>query len=166
MSLDRPLKPALLKGWRRSCPNCGGGAVLYRYLKVHDSCQNCGQDLHHHRADDGPAYLTILIVGHILAPLLHFVFVNFRPEPWIMALGFGTGCIALSLYLLPRIKGAIIAFQWARGLNGFGNDTSGNMNKPNESYRYERDLHKTRLDHYNLTELRICTEGPNGTTRI
>ena len=131
VSLDRALRPALLKGWRRLCPNCGGGAVLYRYLKVHNSCQNCGQNLYHHRADDGPAYLTILIVGHILAPLLHFVFANFRPDPWILAIGFGTGCIALSLYLLPRIKGAIIAFQWARGLNGFGNDTSGNMGKSN-----------------------------------
>ena len=131
MSLDHPLKPALLKGWRRRCPNCGKGAVLYRYLKVHDNCENCGQNFYHHRADDGPAYLTILIVGHILAPILHFVFVKFRPEPWIMACSFGTACVVLCLYLLPRIKGAIIAFQWARRLNGFGNDTSGNIAKTN-----------------------------------
>ena len=131
MSLDHPLRPALLRGWRRSCPNCGKGSVLYNYLKVHHSCLICGQDLHHHRADDGPAYITILIVGHILAPLLHVVFVTFRPEPWIMALGFGTGCVALSLYLLPRIKGVIIAFQWARNLNGFNNDNCGKMTKTN-----------------------------------
>jgi uncharacterized protein (DUF983 family) len=131
VSLDHPLKPALLKGWRRRCPNCGKGAVLYRYLKVHDNCENCGQNFYHHRADDGPAYLTILIVGHILAPILHFVFVKFRPEPWIMACSFGTACVVLCLYLLPRIKGAIIAFQWARRLNGFGNDTSGNIAKTN-----------------------------------
>ena len=131
MSLDHPLKPALLKGWRRCCPNCGKGAILYRYLKVHDSCESCGQNFYHHRADDGPAYLTILIVGHILAPLLHIVFVKFRPEPWIMACGFGTACVVLCLYLLPRIKGTIIAFQWARRLNGFGNDTSGDIAKTN-----------------------------------
>ena len=129
MSLDRPLKPALRRGWSRLCPNCGKGGMLYKYLKVRDNCQNCSQDLYHHRADDGPAYLTILIVGHILAPLLHIVFVQFRPEPWIMATGFGTGCVALSLYFLPRIKGSIVAFQWARGLNGFGRDTSGNVAK-------------------------------------
>ena len=131
MSLDHPLGPALMRGWRRSCPNCGKGSVLYNYLKVHDNCRICGQDLHHHRADDGPAYITILIVGHILAPLLHVVFVTFRPEPWIMALGFGTVCVALSLYLLPRIKGVIIAFQWARNLNGFNNDNCGKMTKTN-----------------------------------
>ena len=131
MSLDHPLGPALMRGWRRSCPNCGKGSVLYNYLKVHDNCRICGQDLHHHRADDGPAYITILIVGHILAPLLHVVFVTFRPEPWIMALGFGTGCVVLSLYLLPRMKGVIIAFQWARNLNGFNNDNCGKMTKTN-----------------------------------
>ena len=131
MSLDHPLGPALMRGWRRSCPNCGKGSGLYKNLKVHDNCLICGQDLHHHCADDGPAYITILIVGHILAPLLHVVFVTFRPEPWIMALGFGTGCVALSLYLLPRIKGVIIAFQWARNLNGFNNDNCGKMTKNN-----------------------------------
>ena len=88
MSINRPLKTALLRGWHRCCPRCGKGALLYKYLKVHDRCDSCGQELHHQRADDGPAYLTILIVGHILAPLLHVVFVQFRPEPWIMALGF------------------------------------------------------------------------------
>ena len=127
MPTDRPLKSALLHGWRRCCPRCGKGALLYKYLKVHDSCGSCGQALHHHRADDGPAYLTILIVGHIIAPLLHVVFVQFRPEPWIMALGFGIGSVALCLYLLPRIKGGVVAFKWARNLNGFGADTSGNV---------------------------------------
>jgi uncharacterized protein (DUF983 family) len=26
----------------------------------------------------------------------------------------------LSLYLLPRLKGALIGFQWAKGMGGFG----------------------------------------------
>ena len=40
------------------------------YLSVGQRCQACGQELFHHRADDGPAYLTVLIVGHVMAPLL------------------------------------------------------------------------------------------------
>lgn len=116
---DRPLKPALWKGWRRKCPNCGDGPLLKGYLKVRQSCPVCREELHHHRADDGPAYLTILIVGHLLAPMLHFVFVRFRPEPLVMLTIFTIGCVALSLYLLPRLKGAIVAFQWARRMNGF-----------------------------------------------
>ena len=116
----RALGPALRKGWRRRCPNCGSGPLLKSYLKVHDECSVCRQEFFHHRADDGPAYLTILIVGHLMAPLLHFTFVTWRPEPLVLFTIFALGCVALSLYLLPRLKGAVIGFQWARGMHGFG----------------------------------------------
>jgi len=117
---DRPLKSAMFKGWRRKCPQCGSGPLLKGYLKVRDTCSVCRQDFRPQRADDGPAYLTILIVGHLMAPLLHIVFVNFRPEPLIMFTIFAVGCVALSLYLLPRLKGVVVAFQWARRMGGFG----------------------------------------------
>ncbi len=117
---ERPLRPALLRGWRRRCPQCGAGPMLKGYLKVRDACPVCGEALHHHRADDGPAYLTILIVGHIMAPSILIVFTAFRPEPMILATGFTIGCVALSLYLLPRLKGALVAFQWAKRMHGFG----------------------------------------------
>lgn len=117
---DRPLRPALWRGWRRRCPNCGEGRLLHSYLKVRDCCDRCGQALHHHRADDGPAYLTILLVGHLMAPALHVAFTTFRPEPLVLFGIFAVGCLALSLYLLPRLKGAIVAFQWARRMHGFG----------------------------------------------
>ncbi|BBU57766.1 zinc-finger protein [Mameliella alba] len=113
------LWPTLWRGWRRRCPNCGNGPMLSGYLTVRDHCPVCRQELHHHRADDGPAYLTILIVGHLMAPLLHVVFTTWRPEPLVLFTIFGVGCVALSLYLLPRLKGAIVAFQWARGMHGF-----------------------------------------------
>jgi len=116
---DRPLRPALVKGWRRKCPNCGNGPMLKGYLKVRDSCPVCREDLTPQRADDGPAYLTILIVGHLMAPLLHIVFVAWRPEPLILFTIFSVGCVALSLYLLPRLKGMVVAFQWARRMHGF-----------------------------------------------
>lgn len=94
--------------------------MLRGYLKVRDTCPVCHEELHHHRADDGPAYLTILIVGHIMAPMIHWVFVSFRPDPLIMASIFSVGCVALSLFLLPRLKGAIVALQWAKRMHGFG----------------------------------------------
>ena len=115
----RPLWPALARGWRRRCPNCGSGPLLKSYLKLNDSCAVCRQDLTPARADDGPAYLTILIVGHLMAPLLHFAFVTWRPDPLTLFTFFAVGCVALSLYLLPRLKGAIVGFQWARQMNGF-----------------------------------------------
>jgi len=30
------------------------------------------------------------------------------------------GCTALSLYLLPRLKGVIVGLQWAKRMHGFG----------------------------------------------
>jgi uncharacterized protein (DUF983 family) len=117
---DRPVKPALLRGWRRRCPSCGAGPMMSGYLKVREACPVCGEALHHQRADDGPAYLTILIVGHLLAPTLLFTYTKWRPDPMVMAVGFTIGTVALSLYLLPRLKGALVALQWAKRMHGFG----------------------------------------------
>lgn len=121
---ERLLKPALWNGWRRKCPNCGNGPLLKTYLKVRDTCPVCREELHHHRADDGPAYLTILIVGHLMAPLLLIAFEIWRPEPMVLFTIFALGCVGLSLYLLPRLKGVVVAFQWARLMHGFGHKRS------------------------------------------
>ncbi len=118
--INRPLKPALLRGWKRKCPNCGNGPLLRDYLKVRDECPVCAEELFHQRADDGPAWATILISGHLLAPLMLFVYTTFRPESWVMALGFSVVFLALALFLLPRIKGMFVALQWSRRMHGFG----------------------------------------------
>lgn len=93
--------------------------MLDGYVRVRQACPVCGQRLDQHRADDGPAYLTMLVVGHLLAPLLLYVFETYRPEPMVLASIFVVGAVALSLYLLPRIKGAVVAFQWAKRMYGF-----------------------------------------------
>ena len=94
--------------------------MLKSYLGVRDTCPVCNEALSHHRADDGPAYLTILIVGHIMAPAIIWAFTTFRPDPMVLASVFTVGCVALSLYLLPRLKGAIVGLQWAKRMHGFG----------------------------------------------
>ena len=115
-----PLKPALLKGWRGKCPKCGSGPLLKSYLKVHSECAVCCEDFTLQRADDGPAYLTILVVGHLMIPLMHISFVKFRPEPLTLFTILALGTTAITLYLLPKMKGAVIGFQWARRMHGFG----------------------------------------------
>lgn len=117
---DRPMKQAMLRGWRRRCPACGSGPMLHGYLKVRDHCPVCDEALHHHQADDGPAYLTIVVVGKLLTPLIFWVFMTWRPEPLVMAAAFSTAAVALSLYLLPRLKGMVVAIQWSRRMHGFG----------------------------------------------
>ena len=70
---ERPTKPAIMNGLRCRCPNCGQGKLFDRYLHVADTCPNCGEELFHHRADDGPAYLVILLVAHIIGFAIHFM---------------------------------------------------------------------------------------------
>ncbi|MEO0912157.1 MAG: DUF983 domain-containing protein [Pseudomonadota bacterium] len=117
---ERDLRQAALRGWRRTCPQCGSGPLMDGYLTVRDTCAVCGEELHHHRADDGPAWATILIAGHLMAPLMLFVFEMWRPEGWMMAVGFSAVFTVLSLYLLPRLKGVFVGFQWAKRMHGFG----------------------------------------------
>jgi uncharacterized protein (DUF983 family) len=116
---DRPLWPTLARGWRRRCPACGRGAVFAGFLAVNHSCPDCGEELHHHRADDGPAYLTILIVGKVAISGVYAAFIAWRPDPALLAVAACVGATALALWLLPRIKGALIAYQWARRMHGF-----------------------------------------------
>ncbi len=117
---ERPLGPALRNGWRLKCPRCGQGPLMRAYLKTHDHCVVCDEPLHHHRADDGPAYTTILVGGHVMAPFLMATYTFFDPNPLVVAVGFSTAFTGFSLWMLPRMKGLFVAFQWAKRMHGFG----------------------------------------------
>ncbi len=117
----RPAWPAMYRGWNQTCPACGQGAMYGKYLKVVETCASCGQALHHHRADDAPPYFTMFIVGHVVIGLLLAVERHFHPQLWVHALLWGPATLLLSLWLLPRIKGALIGLQWAMRMHGFGN---------------------------------------------
>lgn len=117
---EREVWLSVRRGFCRKCPRCGSGPILKGYLTLRDTCPVCKEDLSHARADDGPAYLTILLVGHIMVPFLHVAFTTWRPDPLTLFTVFAIGSVTLSLYLLPRLKGAIVGFQWARMMHGFG----------------------------------------------
>ncbi len=117
---ERPMGRTLLRGWRKRCPQCGAGPLLKGYLKPRSECPVCSEDLSHARADDGPAYLTILIVGHLMGPLMIWMHEAFSPEPMVLATVLCVSSTAIALFMLPRLKGVIIAFQWAKRMHGFG----------------------------------------------
>ena len=119
---DRPHWPAMRRGWRLRCPACGEGTLMRGFLKVNDTCPSCGEELHHQRADDGPAYVTIVIVGHVIMPIMLFLWANYDPDPLLISILLTVGSVALSLYLLPRVKGAFVGLQWAKRMHGFGLD--------------------------------------------
>jgi uncharacterized protein (DUF983 family) len=89
------------------------------FLKVADACPACGEELHHHRADDFPAYLVIVVVGHIVVALTLVVEAAFAPPLWLHALIWLPLTTAMALALIQPIKGLVVAFQWAHGMEGF-----------------------------------------------
>jgi uncharacterized protein (DUF983 family) len=115
----------MLTGFRLRCPACGAAPLFGRYLKVNWACPGCGEALHHHRVDDAPPYFTILIVGHVIVGAILPVERAFAPPLWVHAVVWLPLTLAMSLALLPRIKGAIVGLQWALYMHGFGEPSAG-----------------------------------------
>jgi uncharacterized protein (DUF983 family) len=112
--------PAIIAGLRGKCPACGSGRIFRAYLKVVDTCPACGEEMHHHRADDAPPYFTILVVGHVIGALILLTEEVWPEAPiWLHALVWPTLVVVLSLWLLPLFKGALVAYQWALRMHGF-----------------------------------------------
>lgn len=123
----RPVFSSLLRGAAHKCPACGIGAMFGRYLKVADACPQCGEALHHHRADDAPAYFTIVIVGHIVVSLVLTVEMAYRPELWVHAVLWLPLTVILTFLILPSVKGALVALQWALLMHGFDPEAKDDM---------------------------------------
>ncbi|MEF9605735.1 DUF983 domain-containing protein [Paracoccus sp. PXZ] len=113
-------KPALRRGACLKCPRCGQGKLFRSYLKVADRCGACGLDLTPQRADDGPAYIVILVVAHLIGFSLAPMFGLLGDRPALIATILGLASVALSLAMLPPVKGMFVAFQWVRAMHGFG----------------------------------------------
>lgn len=117
---QRPSKPAILRGLAWKCPACGTGSLFSRYLKVVPDCAHCGEDLSHQRADDGPPYVTMLIICHIAGLMIHKMVVHTELSPPAMALIVFAVVIPMALMMLPSVKGFFVAIQWSRRMHGFG----------------------------------------------
>jgi uncharacterized protein (DUF983 family) len=109
---------ALKRGFAHRCPACGEGPLYRAYLKVVPACAACGHDLGQYRADDGPAYFTILLVGHlVLGPLLFFSFM-WRAPVWVVLPLLLAGLALVTLTILPRVKGVLVGLLYSLGQTG------------------------------------------------
>lgn len=122
VSSDRPVWPALRKGASRKCPRCGEGSMFAGYLATRDACENCGLEFHHHRADDMHPWITIMIVGHIVVPLMLICFKSFAWDDWVHMTLWPAMVLVLSLAILPIAKGLVIGLQWAMKMEGFAQE--------------------------------------------
>jgi uncharacterized protein (DUF983 family) len=111
----RPVFRSIARGLAGKCPNCGKGRLFYRYLKVEPVCQTCGCDLDAYPSDDGPAYFTVLLVGHLtVVPFLIIFWAWVWKAPIALVLSSVLiAFAAVTLTALPRIKGAVIGLHHA-----------------------------------------------------
>jgi uncharacterized protein (DUF983 family) len=125
LDLPRSFGAAMLRGLRCTCPRCGSGRLFGRWLKPVDRCAACGMDWTPQRADDFPAYIAIIVTGHLLAPLMIALAKDFDLSPLGLAAVLFPTAIALMLGLLQPAKGLVIALQWWHGMHGFVRERAG-----------------------------------------
>ena len=125
----KPLQ-AITRGLMNACPSCGRGKLFKGFLTTVHNCDNCGEEIHHHRADDVPPYFTITIVGHIIIPAMLAVEVLYHPEVWIHMSLWIPLTLILSLGMLRPIKGALVGLQWALYMHGFDPEAGDDLPEP------------------------------------
>ncbi|KHK90227.1 DUF983 domain-containing protein [Novosphingobium malaysiense] len=110
---------AALRGIRGKCPRCGEGHLFRKWLKPLERCPVCTLDLTPQRADDFPAYIAILVTGHLMAPLIIALSLDFELGPLAMVSILVPLALVMMLGMLQPAKGAVISAQWWFGLHGF-----------------------------------------------
>jgi uncharacterized protein (DUF983 family) len=110
---------SIRRGFRGRCPRCGEGKLFRAFLKVDNNCSVCDLDFTPHRADDLPAYLVIVIVGHIVVPTALLIETDYSPPVWLQLSIYLPLTLILSLALLQPVKGAVVGMQWALRMHGF-----------------------------------------------
>ncbi|GHC62335.1 DUF983 domain-containing protein [Limoniibacter endophyticus] len=116
---ERSLWTAMKNGFFCRCPRCGQGRLFSSFLKTAPACEVCGQEFHHHRADDLPAYLVIFLVGHIVVAGFMGAEQAFSLSMWAHLAIWLPITLVLSLALLNPVKGAVVGLQWALRMHGF-----------------------------------------------
>ena len=97
---------------KRKCPNCGEGSLFEKYIKAFDHCTKCHESFKNLRADDGPAWLTIIIVGHIIVPLFLYLERNFQLSYFESGVILVVVSSFLVLLILPFSKSVFMTALW------------------------------------------------------
>lgn len=118
-SAERPLGRSIMRGMANHCPACGSGRLFRAWLKPVDACAACGEEMHHHRSDDLPPYISIVIIGHIAVGGFMMTDMVLNIPMWAHFAIWVPITILAALLTLQPIKGGVIGLQWALKMHGF-----------------------------------------------
>lgn len=114
---DRPaLWPALKRGLTAACPVCGKGHLFSSFIRPSKTCASCNAPLGRVPADDVPPYVTIMIVGHIVVPLMLLLERTETPPLWVHTIIWVPLTLALTIGLLRPVKGAVMGLMLHLGM--------------------------------------------------
>ena len=116
------LGTALSRAFSGKCPNCGRGALFASYLRQVKSCADCGEAFGHIRSDDAAPWLTILVVGHILVPIVLMVESRTTWPLWASFALWLPITLGLTLAILPKAKAVFLAMIWTTKAPGSETD--------------------------------------------
>lgn len=121
---ERNTWQAMRRGFMHKCPACGDGQLFQSYAKSVDECAQCKTEMHHHRADDMPAYLVMFFWGKIVITAFVTTAIVYDPPAWVHYALWGPLMLIGALVLLPSMKGAVIGAQWGLKMHGFDDEAA------------------------------------------
>ena len=117
--LPHGVMAAMRRGFAGRCPRCNGARLFAAFLKPVEHCPLCAQDWTLHAADDFPPYVSIIVTGHVMAPVMIVLgSMTSLSTTFTVAIALVLA-VTMLMSLLQPAKGAIIALQWWLGMQGF-----------------------------------------------
>ena len=123
-TLPRGFAAAMARGLRGRCPRCGAARLFHAWLKPVDRCPACQADWTFQRADDFPAYIAIIVTGHLLAPVMIALALDYALGLAALVAVTLSLAVVMVLGMLQPAKGLVIALQWWHGMHGFVRERS------------------------------------------
>ncbi|MGH7058360.1 MAG: DUF983 domain-containing protein [Acetobacteraceae bacterium] len=111
-----PLFRQIRNGALGLCPACGKTRLFCGYVRVVPKCPNCGAPLGEIRADNAPAYVTLVIVALIIIGALVGLDTTIRPSASIEAAILLPLTLILTASLLRPVTGATIGLMLGLGV--------------------------------------------------
>lgn len=111
----RAAGPAIWRGFRCRCPNCGEGRLFRRYIEQVAHCAACKEPLAQYNVGLLLPLIVIMVVIFIIAFVMLALEINGWGNPLIYLVVLVPLSVLIPLLILPPAKGAIIGLFWAKG---------------------------------------------------
>lgn len=102
----------MARGFSLRCPACGARTLFRSYLKLNVACAACGADFSRSETADVAPYVTVFAMGLVATPLTAVLSMQVGEHAEMVLAALLGGALALTLLLLPRVKGMLAALLW------------------------------------------------------